>query len=372
VTERGLAPTDLLNRGLTTLGQILGPGWKVTQLQDPPGVRPTSGDVIDARVQIEGSGGVFVHVLVNLKEQLTPRAVDQQLLPVLSVLRHAQAREILLVIAPWIAPRTQEHLRKHGIGYIDLTGNADLRVSQPAIVVHTEGATRAPRSPGRPSTTSLAGPKAGRLVRLLADFEPPYRAVDVAAATGLSPAYISRLLDQLEDQLLIRREGKVITAVDWVELLRARAATYDLLRHNPYVAMIAPNGISAVLDRLRTVSLPNLAVTGPVAARAVAPLTVGGQLMLYVESARHSPDHVGDELGLISFSDGADVLVLRAHDNVVFDRMRVVDGIPHVALSQLVLDSLAGPGRMPAEAEAVLTYMSGHTNEWRRPKLPRP
>jgi len=50
--------------------------------------------------------------------------------------------------------------------------------------------------------------------------------------------------------------------------------------------------------------------------------------------------------------------------------VRAVDGIPHVALSQLVLDSLAGPGRMPAEGEAVLTYMSDHTNEWRRFELP--
>lgn len=39
-------------------------------------------------------------------------------------------------------------------------------------------------------------------------------------------------------------------------------------------------------------------------------------------------------------------------------------GIPHVALSQVALDCLAGPGRMPAEGEAVIEYMKDHQDLW--------
>jgi hypothetical protein len=52
---------------------------------------------------------------------------------------------------------------------------------------------------------------------------------------------------------------------------------------------------------------------------------------------------------------------------VVFEGTRELHGVPHVALSQLVLDSLSGPGRMPAEAEKVLEYMIDHESDWRSP-----
>jgi DNA-binding transcriptional ArsR family regulator len=228
-------------------------------------------------------------------------------------------------------------------------------------------------SSASPRRTTLAGPKAGRLVRLLADVEPPYRAGELAEAADLSLPYVSRLLDALEDQLLIRRKGRVITRVEWPELLRARAEHLNLLRHNPYVGMIAPNGIEAALKNLRY--LPEsfkkqIAMTGSFAAHSVAPLAVGGQLMLYVPAGPHTPDDIGDELGLLRVDKGADVLLLRAYDEVVFERTTVEHGIQRVALSQLVLDCLSGPGRMPAEGEAVISYMKKHPHAWRAAELP--
>lgn len=116
-------------------------------------------------------------------------------------------------------------------------------------------------------------------------------------------------------------------------------------------------------------SFGDIAVTGSYAASAVAPHAVGGQLMLYVQAGPHTPDAWADRLGLMR-ADGGDVLLLRAHDRVVFEGTRNLDGIPHVALSQLVLDGLSGPGRMPAEAEKVLDYMIDNEQEWRSPLPP--
>jgi hypothetical protein len=87
--------------------------------------------------------------------------------------------------------------------------------------------------------------------------------------------------------------------------------------------------------------------------------------MLYVDHKPHAVDEWADQLGLIRVDEGADVLIIRASDKAVFDRCRIVDGIVHVAHSQLVLDCLSGSGRMPAEGEAVLEMMIKDERRWR-------
>src|SRR5262249_61758233 len=115
------------------------------------------------------------------------------------------------------------------------------------------------------------------------------------------------------------------------------------------VAMLAPQGLQRVRDALRQnieryqEKLGPLAVTGPFAPAEVAPVTSGGQLVLYVEHDAANP--IRRELGLLGpVSGGADVMLLRPPDPVVFERRRTVDYLPYVALSQLAIDSLAGPG----------------------------
>jgi hypothetical protein len=330
-------------------------------------------------VEVRSDGdSTYAELLVDLKIDVSPRTVEENLLPKLDLVQQVTAFTTLLVMAPWISPRTQRILRDHGISYLDLTGNVSLRVPRPAIAVYTQGATRAPRTAAPLGVkATLAGPKVSRLVRLLVDIAPPYRAGELAEAARLSLPYVSRLLDTLENQLLIRREGRVITDVDWPNLLRARAEQVNLLRHNSYVGMLAPNGLSQVWKALRDLQKHHpvgqrIVLTGPYAARAVAPLAAGGQLMLYAPPGANSADDIGDALGLLRVREGADVILLHAHDEVVFERTMVVDDIRQVALSQLVLDSLSGPGRMPAEGEAVLQYMTEREQQWRASEIPAP
>ncbi|WBQ04650.1 hypothetical protein [Kribbella sp. CA-293567] len=367
------ASESLLEQGLQVLRDLLGDTWEITlDVSEQAVMKERSRDAL---VQVRSAGdGVFTQLLVNLEEDVTPRVIEEQLLPKLDLVRRVNRYTTPLVITPWISQRIQLLLRENEIGYIDLTGNAFLRVARPAIAIYTQGDSRPPRSsPTRASRTTLAGPKAGRLVRLLTDIAPPYRAGELAEAADLSLPYVSRLLGVLEDQLLIRRQGRVVADVDWPQLLRARAEQYVLLRQGSYVGMVAPNGIDAVLEALR--ALParggeRILLTGSYAARTVAPLAVGGQLMLYLPSdASNVPDELGDELGLLPVRKGADVLLLRAEDKVVQERATRDDGIGRVALSQLVLDCIAGPGRLPAEGEAVLKYMQENPGLWRKAGL---
>jgi hypothetical protein len=361
--------SQLLEQGRSALEDLLGPEWELS-LQ----AEPLNGDRgVDAMLQIKSQDGVYVQMLVEAKQRVTPKDVVSVLRPKAQLVRHVSHYTRLLVISPWISPMTQDALRDNGIDYLDLTGNISLRVPRPAIVIRTHGAERAPASHRVPSSKpTLTGPKAGRLVRLLADVVPPYRATELAHHAKLSVPYVSRLLDTLEDQLLIHREGKVVVSVDWPQLLRARASQTDLLRTTDVTGLLAPNGIGYVMEQLK--SLPEaykseLLVTGSYAARAVAPLAVGGQLMLYVRESPENVERAAADLGLLPVPEGADVLLLRANDLSVWQRPIWHDGLWHVGPSQLVLDCLSGPGRMPAEGKKVLNFLTAHDQSWRKPDL---
>ncbi|MER6394059.1 helix-turn-helix domain-containing protein [Streptomyces sp. NPDC001523] len=359
-------PADrVLERGMKALRTLLGDGWAVTE------GRGHYSEGYGAFYDLKPLGeNVTALLYVEDFHSVTPRTVETQLAPRAHLLRHLVTEAHMVVVAPWISTKAQQLLLSHGIAYLDLTGNVGLRISRPAVFIHSVGASRSPHPTSRTTktTATLAGAKAGRLVRLLADVRPPYRAAELANAASLSLPYVSRLLDTLEDQLLIRRTGRVINTVDWPGLLRARAAETSLLRPDAYTGMVATNGIASVLNRISRLPArerDGLAVTGSVAAHRLAPLTARGQLMVYVADWLAIDEDLEDQLGLLPTKENADVILLRPSDEVVFERLREVDARQEVSLSQLVLDCLSGPGRMPAEGEAVIKEMLRDEGEWR-------
>jgi hypothetical protein len=367
-------PSEVLAEGLDRLRGLLSGGWEIapTAEAQPSGgqdadrgravtivtVRPPRGD---------GDGGA---VLVEVKDVLTPSEARDVLTTQVDLMRQLRGQAAVLVISPWLSPRTREVLSARGYGYLDFTGNVSFHLDSPAVLIRMDGAQRDP-NPRPRGARSLSAPRAGRLVRVLVDVRPPYRAGELSERCGVSLPYVSRLLDAIEQEALLTRRGRVITDVDWVGLLRARAAGTSLLRMNQPVQALSPAGVRSAVDRLRDTAglAESVAVTGSAAAAAVAPVAVGGQLMMYLRTDQTALDRVERELGLLRTDEGANVVLLRAGDDLVFERTRVVDGLRHVALSQLALDCLAGTGRMPAEGDAVLGYMIEHETEWRLPGL---
>ncbi len=72
-----------------------------------------------------------------------------------------------------------------------------------------------------------------------------------------------------------------------------------------------------------------------------------------------------DQLGLTPTDTGSNVLFIEPKDPVVFARSRAEEGLRRVAASQCAADLLTGPGRNPAEGEALLTWMEQNEGEWR-------
>jgi DNA-binding transcriptional ArsR family regulator len=366
MTDEPLTEDALLEQGLAKLREVLGEKWTVTQETDPYVDEPVALAKPDTLLQISTPDNNNGRVLVEVELNPQPSRIRDRLLPKIQLLRRIQGGQAsALLIAPWISPQTADLLDTWGVNYLDLTGNVALRMDRPGLIIRVPGAAKDPRP--RAQQRGLRGPRAGSLVRVLADVRPPYRVQNLAEAAGVSQPYVSRLLDSLEDQGLIRRRLRRVESVDWEALLRLRAEQAPLLKINDYVGYLAPNGIDAFeasLPKLSTSDLTTLAVTGSAAASAVAPLAIGGQAMLYAGSL-----DLIKRFGLLPVHQAPDLILLRPKDPAPFRERRVIKGVPHVALSQLVLDCLSGPGRLPAAGEAVLDTMRGHEDEWRKENL---
>jgi hypothetical protein len=270
-----------------------------------------------------------------------------------------------LLVAPFLSRRSRDVLESGGYSYLDLAGNICLRVERPAVYIKLQGADRDPAPAARPPAR-LHGAKARRLIRLLVDVAPPYRLTDLARVGGLNKGYVSTLLETLDEQALIERGRRGdVNDVDWPALLRAAADGYQLLRNNKAALYVAPAGATALYTALADRAAPHGVVTGSFAAAALAPVAAPTQLVVY------SSDPVGlRKLGrLLPAERGADVVIVQPEDGRQLDNLRRVDGVAHVAVSQLVLDCLGGNGRLPEEGEAVLDWMRADVSAWRRTGL---
>ena len=359
----------LLDQGLEALLALLGEGWEATKVESPGEQiygSPEADDPLDQVVYLRNQSGTSAQLLVEARERIYPADVRRVLAPKLRLMRQVNSNSLPLLISRWLSPRTREVLEAARYNYLDLTGNVYLRVQSPVIVIQSTGAQRDPEPSS--TRTRLVGPVAGRLVRVLVDVAPPYRAGELAEAADVSLAYVSRLLDVMEREALISRRQRLIVDIDWVGLLRSRAAEVQLIKGRNHRTMVAPGGLQKALDDLRMTTESNsFAVTGSFAAQVTAPVSVGGQLMLYTRNG--FAQRLAALLRLLPTDEGANVVLIEPEDQVVFDRVRAIDGLPYVALSQLAIDLLSGPGRMPAEGEALLEYMIKNEHDWRAPSL---
>ena len=278
------------------------------------------------------------------------------------ILRALAGNAPILVVAPWLSGRTQELLAERGINFLDLTGNALIRLDTPLIYIKSVGATRDPE-PRERGRARVRGPKAARLVRLLADVRPPYAVKEIASVTQLAPGYVSRLLDSLDREALVERSrrGQVIS-VDVPGLLRRWAESYAVFKTNKAATFVAPLGAKDALSRLAELTLPSeVAITGSFNASRLAPVAPSRLFVAYCAELVT----VAKALNLLPADEGANVTLLEPFDPVVWERATEDGRLRYVALSQAAVDCLTGNGRMPAEGEALLTWMAANEPEWR-------
>lgn len=308
---------------------------------------------------LKAPDGKIVRLVMELRRQMEPRdvaGVVEHLPALVGRLRNA----VPLLISPFLTVRTRELLRTAGLSYLDLTGNCWITSRSPGLFIWTNGLDKNPQAEGRP-VRSLKGPIAGRVVRALCDFLPPFGVRELAARVEANPGYVSRLLTLLEREALITRKGRGgVETVQWKTLIRMWADDYAPFGEEHVYQYLEPRGLSSLTDKLRKFDRP-YAVTASMAAAAVAPVAPPRLATIYVDD----PEYAGRALGLRRAESGINVRLVMPFDAVVYERTTMNENVTYAALSQVAADLLRSPGRGPEEATALLEWMAENENAWR-------
>jgi hypothetical protein len=256
------------------------------------------------------------------------------------------------------------------VNYLDLTGNIRLAIDEPPLFLRDRGSDTNPFPAASPER-SLAGPLAGRVVLTLLELVPPSGALTLTSVAGegkVSLPYVSRVVDLLENEDLVRRSPRgPITEVDRPGLVRRWAEDYSLLKSNKGRLFLDPRGAARTLgaldsDEFRRATSGRYAITGSFAASRFAPAVAPpSKLVCFVEY----PDTAAEALGLSPATGVGNVLLLAPYDAIVFERVVEGKGLSWATAGQVMVDCLTGPDRMPAEGEALLAYMSRTDQRWR-------
>ncbi|MEK7425046.1 MAG: hypothetical protein AAB131_14545 [Actinomycetota bacterium] len=266
----------------------------------------------------------------------------------------------IAIVAPYLSERTREVIAAHGVSYIDSTGNMRLQSDKPALYVLTNGADKDPWFDHQP-LKSLRGRGAGRALRAIVDFAPPYGVRELASRAKVSPATLARVIELLaRDALLTRDVRGRVHDVDWAGCLRRWSKDYEFASSNQTTTFLAPGEVGDITSKLATVKW-RYALTGSLAAQSfsqIAPARVG---MLYVDDVETALR----VLELREVDSEANVLIAEPFDPVVYERTIKRDRLTLAAPTQIVVDLLTGIGRMPSEGEELLAWMKDNERVWR-------
>jgi hypothetical protein len=311
----------------------------------------------EATIILRAPDSRVAHVVVVSKRRIDPKDVAV----ILTSARAERSRVgPLLVAAPFLSPRTCELLASAGVSYLDATGNLRLALEHPAVFVEARGAEQDPAREPRP-LLSLKGPAAGRVVRALCDFLPPYGVRALAQRCGTTPASASRVAGLLErDAIVTRGDAGEITDVDWRALLRRWTQNYQFASSNTTMTFLEPCGLDALVQKLSRFGGP-YAITGSLAAEGRAPAGASRCAIVYVPD----PSAAAESLDLRPADRGANVILAAPFDPVAFDRTRCENGVKYAALSQVAADLLANSRAGPTEAEGLMVWMRKNERAWR-------
>jgi hypothetical protein len=338
-----ISDNKLLRRACDLLGARLPAGWRVEH-------RRSSGE---STVLVISPDRRRARLATESRRRFDPRSVTE--------LAATSTEQRPLVISPFLTRATRAKLQELGFPYLDLTGNLRLALREPGLFVETAGSDQTPGRVDRGIRT-LKGPKAGRVVRALCDFRGPVGVRELAHRAQVDAGYVSRLLSMLDREALLERgERNRVEKVNWAGLIRRWAEDAPLAARGEQRLLLDPRGLTGLFARLPNAGT-RFAVSGSFATAGLAPVAPARLAIVYVGDAMAA---IG-RLGLREAEAGSNVLLIEPLDDVVFERAREKDRVAYVAPSQAAADLLTSPGRGPAEAEELLSWMTANEGAWRR------
>ena len=331
------------------VGRRLPAGWSAELCRDSSG---------EPALAIQAPDGRTARLVLRSRRRVSPRDIANL------ICQSGGSGNEILVVAPFLSPRSRDLLAEAGASYVDATGNLRVAIGDPAVFLEGHGEDRDPAEQPR-SLKSLKGTATGRVVRALCDYVPTYGVRSLAQVSSTPLGTVSRVVSFLEQEALLTRDDrKQIATVDWPALITRWVRDYSVRTSNRMASYLEPRGLSSLPLKLAT--LERYAVTGSIAGPDIAPTRLA---MIYVDDV----DAAASALDLVPTDAGANVWLLEPYDDVVFERTRLIpfrsgelqNIVVAAALSQVAADLLTSPGRGPQEGEALIDKMKKTEHEWR-------
>ena len=255
--------------------------------------------------------------------------------------------EIPIVATQFMGTVGKELCAAHGVGWFDLSGNAD--ITGPGLRILIQGKPNKFKRPGRPST--IFAPKSSRIARWLLMFgDTGWTQKELSEWTGLDKGYTSKLLKRLRGQALVTEEQERYTPRDRNLLLKAWQARYDFSKHRIIKGVIpARSGEEAARKLASVLKEDEYAATGLAGAWFLDHFASFRIATFYLKAAPSA-----DFLQQLSFKEGekgANVWLVVPNDEGVFQGMGEADGVTCAHWVQVYLDLAAHPERANEAAE---------------------
>lgn len=352
---------QVLRACMKTLSAPLPTGWTLVEREEVP----LGSKRVDAILRLADPAGAATDLVVEAKLVIERRDLGRIRDQLDDLIRELGGEAKGLVVGRYLSPQVRADLTQFGLAYVDATGNMRIALDRPAIFLSDRVTDRDPwRGPGRPRG-SLKGEPATRVVRTLIDHRGPLSISDLIKLSGASTGATYRVRDYLtEEGLLERLPDATYRVPDWQRLLREWAADYA----QPHVStqtFIAPRGIESLRTRAANANGFRYAVTGSLAAEEWAPYAPAKLARIYVQDIADA----ATRLDLRPTDIGQNVLLVEPKDSrsIVFESTWTArDGVTLAAPSQVAVDLLNGPGRSPAEGEALIAWMAAGEEAWRK------
>ena len=203
------------------------------------------------------------------------------------------------------------------------------------------------------------------MARGLLDYRPPFGTRELAGKTGSSAAMVSRVSSLLEPDEIVTKESPqgCIIQVDWETLARRWARDYDFASSNTLTTWLEPRGTRALFSRLRDTG-SRYAVTGSFAGHRVAPIA---EPRLAAPLRRRPRTPPPSRWGYARRRPEAMSSSYTHSTPWCSNGPSTTTAITFARVTQVLLDLMTGPGRGPAEAEALLEWMRDHEDLWKLP-----
>ncbi len=357
--KKRISETSALRLAEQIVARSMPSGWSAKVVQAPgraAGRREIS-------LRIRSPDGEVNDFVVVVKEKLDPQSavnlLDSMGIDATTTLRGVRPVSVVIV-APYLSERARELISARGVSYVDSTGNMHFRSDRPALFISTYGAAKDPWPDDQPLKT-LRGRGAGRALRAVVDFRPPFGVRELATRADVSTATLARVIDLLaRDALLTRDQRGRVTDVDWDRCIRRWSKDYEFLTSNRTTRFLAVRAFRDVTATLRTVKW-RYALTGSLATEPFSQIAPPRQGMLFVDDVQTA----ARTLDLRETVLGANLLIAEPFDPVVYERTTKRDGLTLAAPTQIAADLLTGSGRMPSEGEELIAWMKDNERVWR-------